>query len=519
MSHGPPPDRRVVKEPTAPFPPKSLKSGPIEAAFGLSDADLRLVLDAGEIGGWEWDIGTGVVRWSENLERIHGLAPGSFGNTFEAYQAMIHPGDRERVISALRGCIEGRSDYETEFRSAETSGDARWLRAKGRVQSSEQGKPFRMIGVCWDITKRKRAEEAVLETSRRKDEFLAMVSHELRNPLGVIMNASTLISHLASGDDDLSKASASIRRQTDQLARIVDDLMDVSRLSAGKLTLEQTNVDLVALVHRCVHDFVERRLFDQHRHELRCAGTHVNGDAPRLEQIVSNLLMNAVKYTPPGGRIIIEVEPEGGDAILRVKDTGIGISPELLPRVFDLFVQSERGLDRRHGGLGLGLAIVRSLVEAHGGRIDVWSPGLNGGTEFVVRLPLAATLGSGDPRGGVAPRRRILVVDDNIDAREALVRLLEIAGHEVYQAGDGPGGLEAASRSRPDVAIVDIGLPGMNGFEVARRLKSGAPNLRLIALTGYGQGDHRRLGDEAGFETYLIKPVAFETLQRALANS
>jgi two-component system CheB/CheR fusion protein len=509
----------MVKEPTAAYPPKSAKSGPIEAAFGLSDADLRLVLEAGEVGGWEWDIGTGVVRWSENLERIHGLAPGSFANSFESYQAMVHPDDRERVIGALRSCIEGRGNYEIDFRSAESAGGERWIHAKGRVLSGEKGEPYRMIGVCWDITKRKRAEEALIENSRRKDEFLAMVSHELRNPLGVIMNASTLINHLADGDGDLSKASAAIRRQTDQLARIVDDLMDVSRIAAGKLTLERNNVDLVSLVHRCVHDCVERRLFDQHRHELRCAATHVTGDRPRLEQIVTNLLMNAIKYTPPGGRIIIEVEPDGGDAVLRVKDTGVGISPELLPRVFELFVQSERGLGRRDGGLGVGLAIVRSLVEAHGGRIDVWSPGVNGGAEFAVRLPLAATLSTSDPRGGVAARRRILVVDDNVDAREALARLLEIAGHEVYQAGDGPGGLEEASRSRPDVAIVDIGLPGMNGFEVARRLKASAPNLRLIALTGYGQGDHRRQGDEAGFETYLIKPVAFETLQRALANN
>src|SRR3954469_4122201 len=519
MSHGPPPDRRVVKEPTAAYPPKSLKSGPIEAVFDLSDADLRLVLDAGEIGGWEWDIGTGVVRWSANLERIHGLEPGSFGNTFESYQAMIHPGDRDRVIGALRSCIEGRASYEIEFRSADSGGGVRWMHARGRVLSGEKGESYRMIGVCWEVTKRKRAEEALVETSRRKDEFLAMVSHELRNPLDVIMNASTLITHLADGDDDLSKASAAIRRQTDQLAHIVDDLMDVSRVSAGKLTLEKTNVDLVALVHRCVHDFVDRGLFARHRHELRCAATHVNGDGPRLEQIVSNLLLNAIKYTPAGGRIIIEVEPDGGDAVLRVKDTGVGISPELLPHVFDLFVQSDRDLDRRDGGLGVGLAIARSLVEAHGGRIDVWSPGLNSGAEFAVRLPLAATLSSSDPRGGVAPRRKILVVDDNVDAREALARLLEIAGHEVFQAGDGPGGLEEASRARPDVAIVDIGLPGMNGFEVARRLKTGAPTLRLIALTGYGQGDHRRLGDEAGFETYLIKPVAFETLQRALANN
>src|SRR5580693_5367307 len=174
MSHGPPPDRRVVKEPGATLPPKSLKSGPIEAAFGLSDADLRLVLDAGEVGGWEWDIGTGVVRWSENLERIHGLAPGSFGRTFEAYQALIYPEDRERVMSALRGCIEGRADYEVEFLSEDAAGDLRWILGKGRVASDDQGKAFRMVGVCMDITKRKRAEEAVLEASRRKDEFLAM---------------------------------------------------------------------------------------------------------------------------------------------------------------------------------------------------------------------------------------------------------------------------------------------------------------------------------------------------------
>jgi PAS domain S-box-containing protein len=519
MRRGTPPDPSVVKEPTPVFPVQELDSEPKGETLGLSEAGLRLALEAGDLGGWEWEIGTGTVRWSENLERIHGLEPGSFGRTFEAYQALIHPEDRDRVMGSLRGCIEGRAAYEVEFRWRDAGGGLRWILGKGKVVSNEQGKAFRMVGVCMDITKRKRAEEALLDASRRKDEFLAMVSHELRNPLSVIMNASTLINHLTSADPVLSQAGAAIRRQTDQLAHIVDDLLDLSRLSAGKMTLERTNVDLVALVHRCVHDFVDRRLFDQHRHELRCAGTYVSGDGPRLEQIVSNLLMNAIKYTPAGGRIIIEVEPEGGDAVLRVKDTGVGIAPNLLPRVFDLFVQSELGVGRRDGGLGLGLAIVRSLVDAHGGRIDVRSAGLNSGTEFIVRLPLAATLAAGDPRGGVSPRRRILVVDDNVDAREALARLLEIAGHEVYQAGDGPAGLEVASSCRPDVAIVDIGLPGMNGFEVARRLKMGAPKVRLIALTGYGQSEHRRLGDEVGFESYLLKPVAFETLQRALANN
>jgi CheY-like chemotaxis protein len=345
------------------------------------------------------------------------------------------------------------------------------------------------------------------------------VSHELRDPLSVILNAATLLGHVTKSDAVASQASAAIHRQTDQLVRIVDDLLDVSRLSAGKMTLERTSVDLVALVHRGINDLVDRRLLDRHRYELRFSGARVNGDGPRLQQIVSNLLMNAIKYTPPGGKIIVEVEPEGGEAVLRVKDSGMGISPDFLPRVFDLFAQSDRGLERREGGLGVGLSIARSLVEAHGGRIEARSGGVGKGSEFTVRLPLAAALIS-ELHGAVAlSRRRILIVDDNQDAREALSRLLEIAGHEVLQAGDGPSGLELAARARPDVAIIDIGLPGMNGFEVARRLKAGISEVRLIALTGYGHGDHRRLGDEVGFERYLIKPVAFETLQRALANN
>jgi PAS domain S-box-containing protein len=484
-----------------------------------TDTTLRLALEAGEMGAWEWDIGSGEVHWSENLEEIHGLASGSFDRTFEGYKALIHPDDRERVLAAIRGCIEGRASYEVEFRTADTTRGPRWVFGRGRVLAGQGGQSPRMVGVCMDITKRKRTEEAAWEANSRKDEFLAMVSHELRNPLGVIINASTIIHQLTKNDPDSSKACGAIRRQTEQLVRIVDDLMDVSRLSAGKMTLRRTNVDLVALVHRCVHDFIDRRLLDRHRHELRFAVTRVNGDGPRLEQIVSNLLMNAIKYTPPGGTISIEVEPEGDDAVMRVRDTGVGISAELLPRVFDLFVQSERGLERRDGGLGVGLSIARNLVEAHGGRIEVHSAGQDRGTEFIVRLPLAATLAAGDHQGEPSPRRRILIVDDNLDAREALARLLEMAGHQVTQAGDGPSGLESASRLRPDVAIVDIGLPGMNGFELARRLKSSAPHLRLIALTGYGQDDHRRLGDEAGFESYLVKPVAFETLQRSLANN
>jgi PAS domain S-box-containing protein len=518
MSHGSPPGDRVVPEDAPDFEPQTLERGP-QDAVRLNEAGLRLALEAGDLGGWEWEIGSGAIRWSRNVERIHGLAPGSFAGTFDALQTIIHPEDRERVIGVLRACIERRGPLEIEYRTLGADGRVHWISARGKVLANPAGQSARMAGICMEITRRKHVEETALASGRRKDEFLTMVSHEMRNPLAVIMNASTLIGHLAGEDPVLSNAGAATRRQTDQLVRIIDDLLDVSRLSAGQISLERKDVDLVALVHRCAQDLIARGILDRYRHELRCAPTHVRGDGPRLEQIVTNLLMNAVRYTPGGGRITVDVEPESGEAVLRVKDTGAGIAPEQLPHVFDAYTQSERRLDRHEGDLGLGLSIARSLVEAHGGRIDVRSAGAGSGTEVVVRLPLAAGFGARDPRGEVSSRQRILIVDDHLDAREALARLLELAGHEVFQAADGPAGLETASRARPDVAIIDIGLPGMNGFEVARRLRAGASKLRLIALSGYGQGDHRQLGDEAGFDSYLLKPVAFETLQRVLANN
>jgi two-component system CheB/CheR fusion protein len=493
---------------------------PANGAQQTKESALRLALEAGAMGSWEWDIATGEIRWSENLEKIHGLAPGSFVGTFDAYQALIHPDDRDRVLGAIRRSLETGADYEAEFRSADADGGTRWMLGKGKVQKDERGQSCRMIGVCMDVTTRKQAEQAILEANRRKDEFLAMVSHELRNPLAAIMSASAVLDEVAGRDPASAKACGTIRRQTEQLARIVDDLLDVSRLAAGKLTLETAAHDLAAVVDRCVQDLVSRGRLDQHRRELRLLATPVVGDGPRLVQIVSNLLTNAIKYTPPGGLVAVEVRPDGGDAVLRVKDSGVGIAPELLPRIFDLFVQAERGMDRHDGGLGLGLSIVRRLVEAHGGRVEAHSPGPGRGAEFVVRLPLAAAAAEASDRArdriATSARQRVLVIDDNSDVREALADLLEIAGHEVHQAADGANGLAAAERVRPDVAIVDIGLPGMDGFEVARRLKAGAAHLRLIALTGYGQAGHRRAGAAAGFDAYFAKPPDIDTLLRTL---
>jgi CheY-like chemotaxis protein/two-component sensor histidine kinase len=350
-----------------------------------------------------------------------------------------------------------------------------------------------------------------------------MISHELRNPLSAIMSASVLLDRLAVGEATYGKACGVIRRQCEQLTRIVNDLLDISRLTAGKLTLHRVALDLAALVERCMGELAGAHLLDSHRYERRLAPVHVHGDSMRLEQVVTNLITNAVKYTPASGLISVEVEPVGDHAVLRVRDTGVGIDPDLLPRIFDLFVQSERGLDRRDGGLGVGLCIVRRLVEAHGGRVEARSAGLNQGAEVIVHLPLA-TAPAAERRRAPAEirtpaRRRILIIDDNVDGREALVTLLELAGHEVHEAVDGPSGLASASQLRPDAVLVDIGLPGLDGFEIARRLRASGPPLRLIALTGYGHPDHRRRGAEAGFDAYLVKPVDIDVLLRELPGN
>jgi PAS domain S-box-containing protein len=486
------------------------------------EAGLRLALDAGQMGSFEWDIRTGEIRWSENLERIHGMPAGSFGGTFESFKTLIHPEDRERVVAAIWRSVETQADYETEFRSADTEHGVRWLMGKGKVVADDDGDAGLMIGVCIDITKQKLAESELLAANRRKDEFLAMVSHELRNPLAAILNASALLEHGGGGNPILAQAAATIRRQSAQLVRIVDDLLDVSRLQAGKLSLAPAALDLASVVESCVRDFVARGLFARHSHEVRCQMAPVSGDAARLGQVVSNLLTNAIKYTPPGGHVTIDVRPVGGDAVLAVKDTGVGIAPDLLPRIFDLFVQSDRGLDRPEGGLGLGLTIVRSIVTAHGGHIEALSGGLGAGTEVFVRLPLAAAPASaGDAaRAATRPsaRLRILLVDDNDDARESISALLRIAGHEIHQAREPLEGLALAARTPLDLAILDVGLPGFDGLELGRRLKERTPSLRLFALTGYGQADYRRRGAEVGFEAYLVKPADLELLLDKLAG-
>jgi CheY-like chemotaxis protein len=310
-------------------------------------------------------------------------------------------------------------------------------------------------------------------------------------------------------------------RQLAHLVRLVNDLLDVARVTTGRIELHREPIELAENVRACVNALGER--LSAYDVKLEAEPIWVDGDPTRLEQIITNLLRNAAEFTPAGGRIRVSVKPENGAAVVRVEDNGIGISAELLPRIFDLFVQDKKGLDRAGGGLGIGLTLVKRLVELHGGTVQAASSGRGQGSTFTVRLPpLAAPLSMARADGAMAAadaRRRVLIVEDNPDARESLRTILELSGHEIFEAQDGPSGVEQALRWKPDTALIDIGLPRLDGYEVARRIRS-APAGRaifLIALTGYGQPGDRRLAEEAEFDAHLVKPVDYRRLSEAIA--
>jgi signal transduction histidine kinase/CheY-like chemotaxis protein len=372
------------------------------------------------------------------------------------------------------------------------------------------------------------------DADRRKDEFLAMLGHELRNPMAAIRNALWVLDEVGSQDEQEIRQREIIMRQTRHLVRMVDDLLDVSRVTLGKISLQRRPVDLRDVVERCLSELGMSSLARGNDLELEVAtGTAVvMGDPVRLEQVACNLLQNAIKYTPRGGRLGVSVETVGGEALLRVRDNGVGLSPEMLQTIFEPFAQVESSRQRSEGGLGLGLPLVRSLTEMHGGRVEAVSDGPGKGSEFIVRLPLLAEdrrtssfrrpapppVRAAEP---VASGTHVLVVEDNEDGRESLRELLEIWGYQVSVAGNGPEGVEMAFTVRPEVALIDIGLPGLDGNEVARRIRSllGGDEIALIAMTGYGQPEDRRRALQAGFDRYLVKPVDPAELARLLGES
>jgi two-component system, sensor histidine kinase len=356
--------------------------------------------------------------------------------------------------------------------------------------------------------------ENVEAANRAKDEFVAMLGHELRNPLGAIATAIHVLDARGGPDDTSASLRGIIVRQTQHLSRLVEDLLDVSRLVSGKIVLTMQPEHLRDVVMRALAAFHEAGKARQHVISVTGAGVRVQGDPTRLQQIVTNLLDNAVKYTPPKGRVDITVASDGPDAVLTVRDSGVGIHRDVLPQIFDLFVQGSDTMARSAGGLGLGLTIVKRLVMLHGGTVSASSPGPNQGSQFVVRLPrIADTSVEAQPIASevaVSRARHILIIEDNTDFREGLRLLLESWGHRVEEASNGAHGLDIVRRERPEVVLIDLGLPGIDGYAVARALRSapGGEALLLVAITGYGRVSDRRQAQEAGFDAHLTKPVS-----------
>jgi two-component system, sensor histidine kinase len=356
--------------------------------------------------------------------------------------------------------------------------------------------------------------KSVEAANRAKDEFVAMLGHELRNPLGAIATAIHVLDARGEPDDTSASLRGIILRQTRHLSRLVEDLLDVSKLVSGKIILQTQPEYLRDVVVRALATFHEAGRASEHVISVNGAAVRVQGDPTRLQQVVTNLLDNAVKYTPPGGRVDVTVSAEEADAVLTVKDTGVGIHRDVLPQIFDLFVQDSHTMARSAGGLGLGLTIVKRLVELHGGTVSAASPGPNLGSEFIVRLPrlvdAAVDAQPSTPAVRASRARHILVIEDNTDFRVGLRLLLESWGHRVEEASGGAHGLEIVQRERPEIVLIDLGLPGIDGYAVARALRAapGGDALLLVAITGYGRASDRHRAREAGFDAHLTKPVS-----------
>ena len=516
-----------------------------EKALRESEERLRLAAEAAHFGSYDRDLGGSYFHISAQLKQMLGYPPDAPVGRLQV-MSHIHPDDQSAGLAAFQRACDPAGDgrVEIEQRIVRPDGGVRWIASVGQVLF-EDGAPKRSIGFWLDITERRRLQQQTLEQAqalvdldRRKDEFLAMLSHELRNPLAALSNAAQLL-RLQNNEAPLQQqARHVIERQLGQLKHLVDDLLEVSRITSGRVQLRQERVSVRGIVERAVE--TAQPLIAQRRHELKVslppAPIFLRADAARLEQVLVNLLTNAGKYTDEGGRIWLSVEQESAVgmeadgaaapmAVIRVRDSGIGIAPELLPRIFDLFTQAERSIDRSQGGLGIGLCLVQRLVELHGGTVAAHSV-LGQGSEFVVRLPLMPTalpakslpvLETAEP---AEKGRRVLVVDDNVDAAQSLAMLLKLFGHEVRIAYDGPSALEAALVMRPDAVLLDIGLPGLTGYAVAGLMRQEV-TLRatvLVALTGYGQEADRRLSREAGFDHHLVKPADFADVRKILAG-
>jgi PAS domain S-box-containing protein len=517
----------------------------MEALRGLNQT-LRALVQSCPLAIMLLEPEDGVVRlWNPAAERIFGWREDEvLGRPLPSV-----PDDRwDEFLRNLQAVLCGTLPQGMETLRRTKGGETIHVSLWTNTVPDEHGRP-RVLTLVADVTARKQIENALRKSDeelrhrvkelaaedRRKDEFLAMLAHELRNPLGAISNAGYVLGQLdqtPAADARTRDLVAVIGRQIRHLSRLVDDLLDVSRFTRGRIELRKREAELRPIVEGAVE--TTRPMLEEKGHRLTVSlpgePVYLDADATRIEQVLANLLHNAAKFTDPGGKIELTAEiteTDGGQVVLRVRDDGQGIEPELLPRIFDLFVQEDRTLARSHGGLGIGLTLVHGLVERHGGTVEAHSGGPGCGSELVVRLPCRRGPAAEpdalrqQPEADERGPARVLLVEDNLDAAEALAELLRLWGHDVEVAHDGAAAVQSASTRRPDVILLDIGLPGMDGYQVAGALRR-LPELQgtlIVALTGYGQESDRQRSARAGFDCHLVKPVDLEELRRLVSTN
>jgi PAS domain S-box-containing protein len=492
-----------------------------EAALRESEERFRELANSIDQFAWTCEPG-GTINWYN--KRWYEYTGTSFEQMqSEGWRQVVHPEHHDRVMAHLQRCLGQEKEWEDTFPLRGREGSYRWFLSRAVPVRDPAGRVARWIGTNTDVTESRQLQIALEQADRRKDEFLAMLAHELRNPLTPISNAAEALLKIVPGERTQEHLLISmIRRQAGQLARLIDDLLDVARITQGRIELRTQQVPIRSCIEAAV-EMVEPLLRARGQQLVLTQpleSLYVTGDQERLGQCISNLLVNAVKYTNPGGEIRIRHYSQASQVVIEIVDTGVGISPELLPHIFELFVQGDRTLDRSQGGLGVGLAICKQLVEMHRGSVSAHSDGVGRGATFEIRLPLSDGVLKVD--NGAFTRagrmKRVLIVDDNQDAADSLALVLRFEGHEATVAYSAQSAIDAVQSSQPEFVLLDIGLPNMDGYEVARRIRASGASAHIIALTGYGQFEDRQRSADAGFAAHLVKPVDISVLRTMLSD-
>lgn len=504
---------------------------------------LSLALVAGQLGVYEWNLQTQVLWWSPETFLLFGLNGSTFEPTFETFRSLVHPDDWDELWNKTQTSIDQREIFAHEYRIIRPDGTIRWVYNRSKIELDQEGEPLLITGVAGDVSDAKEIEQALArqqsllqsanaalqDADRKKDEFLATLAHELRNPLAPIRNGLQLMRLSKHDPATVEQAHAMMERQLKQMVRLIDDLLDVSRISRGKLTLQIRRIPLAMAIRNAV-DTSRSLLLEKSHHLLLTMpdeAIEVDGDETRLSQVFANLLNNAAKYTDPGGQIRVTTVCHENTIQVTIEDNGTGIPPEMLERIFDMFTQVDHSLEKSQGGLGIGLNIVHRLVELHGGTVTAHSEGPGHGSRFVVTLPVSAhdehaahDMAPTSTLSLSPPRHRILIVDDNRDAATTLAMMLRATGAQTQMAHDGIDAIAIAEQFRPDVVVLDLGMPKLNGYDTCRRIRQQpwGREMLLVALSGWGQEEDKRKSQAAGFNAHLVKPVEFSQLQQVLLH-